>query len=99
MVHKIRAKTVDIAERFVAGATEGQSYSGSLFISGNTIYSYGYHFPIAKLDRRNKIAYFNKNRYSVTTSIHQGHVRRALQTSRFKIIEEGTEQLKKRIGD
>lgn len=51
--------------------------SGTMFTDGVTIYSYGYHFPIAK--RVNGHVLFNHTRYSVTTSRHQCHVRRAMR--------------------
>ncbi len=47
-----------------------------LFTDGITLYSYGYHFPIAKY-KDHKIL-INKDRYSRTTSIHQGHLARIL---------------------
>ena len=51
--------------------------SGTMFTDGETIYSYGYHFPIAK--RVNGYVLFNHTRYSATTSKHQCHVRRAMR--------------------
>lgn len=51
--------------------------SGTMFTDGETIYSYGYHFPIAK--KVNGYVLFNHTRYSVTTSKHQCHVRRAMR--------------------
>lgn len=50
--------------------------SGNMFTDGQTIYSYGYHFPIAK--RVNGHVLYNHTRYSATTSKHQCHVRRAM---------------------
>lgn len=48
----------------------------NFFTDGTTIWSYGSHFPIAH--RTNGNVYFNKDGRSVTTSIHSGHVARAL---------------------
>lgn len=53
--------------------------SSNMFTDGETIYSYGYHFPIAK--KVNGYVLFNHTRYSVTTSKHQCHVRRAMRYS------------------
>lgn len=50
--------------------------SGNMFTDGQTIYSYGYHFPIAK--RVNGHVLYNRTHYSATTSKHQCHVRRAM---------------------
>jgi hypothetical protein len=49
----------------------------NMFYEGDTIYSYGYHFPIAKfitIDENNFVAY-NYSSYSNSTSKHQAHVR------------------------
>jgi hypothetical protein len=59
--------------KFVSGATKGKNSTGSLFIEGDTLYSYGYHFPLAK--RVPGGFWVNPERYSVTTSKHQGRVR------------------------
>jgi hypothetical protein len=66
-----------IINRFVNGATSGRNSNRSLFIDGNTIYSYGHHFPLA---HRNADGTFwvNPDKYSVTTSKQQGLVRRAI---------------------
>ena len=72
----------DIAEEFAEGKTKGKS--DHVFIDGDTIYSYGYHFPIAK-KVGNKEVDFNESKYSSTTSHHQSLVRRALESHGFKI--------------
>ena len=51
--------------------------SNNMFTDGETIWSYGYHFPIAT--RKNGHVLFNHTRYSTTTSKHQSHVRRAMR--------------------
>lgn len=77
-----------------------------LFTDGVTIWSYGYHFPIAT--KQNGKIYFNTDNYSNTTGTHKGHVARCLgyNTSKelIKAIKAGcasseihltdTEQLK-----
>lgn len=82
-----------IINNFVNGATTGKitrnnPYAGGkltpLFIEGDTIYSYGKHFPLA---RRNADGTFwvNPDKYSVTTSKHQSMVRGAIARSNGKI--------------
>ncbi len=72
-----------IINKFVNGATTGNNSNRSLFIEGDTIYSYGKHFPLA---RRNADGTFwvNPDKYSVTTSKHQGMVRGAIARSNGK---------------
>lgn len=84
----------DLAHKFANGATHG---TGShMFIEDNTIYSYGHHFPIAVVpDRDRKIAYFNKEKYSMSTSHHQSYVRSALLGAGFKLELRSTEELQK----
>ena len=61
--------------------SRGQSAEGSnLFTDGITIWSYGYHFPIAK--KVNGRILFNPTYYSSSTSKHQCHVMRAIHDSR-----------------
>ena len=67
-----------IAVSFAKGATAGKS--GNMFIDGQTIYSYGYHFPIATR-LSNGWYLINKDRYSNTTARHIIHVYRALSGS------------------
>lgn len=49
----------------------------NMFTDGVTIYSYGYHFPIAT--RVNGCILYNRTYYSSTTSKHQSLVRRAMR--------------------
>lgn len=54
---------------------------GSLYFSGNTIYSYGSHFPIAKHatnDKGETAVLFTNRTYSNTTAKHLYEVRRAI---------------------
>ena len=75
----------EVAKRFANGATKGKGCN--VFIDGDTIYSYGYHFPIARRVREGGgegyegrvVAYlFNSDSYSSSTSKHQSYVRGAL---------------------
>ena len=66
-----------LAERFRDGATSGQT--SNMFIEGGTLYSYGHHFPLTiRLDRGGYL--HNGDRYSNTTSGHQAHARRAMNS-------------------
>jgi hypothetical protein len=94
-LHKFVGKNEDVAELFAQGGTSGQSYNETMFIEGDKLYSYGHHFPIAKVDRVNKVAWFNNDSYSVTTSIHKGRVKRNLERYGFKLIPSNTEELQK----
>lgn len=73
-----------IITKFVSGATSGNNSNRSLFIEGDTIYSYGRHFPLA---RRNADGTFwvNPEKYSVTTSKHQSLVRGTIAKSGFSV--------------
>lgn len=69
-----------IINAFVTGATKGKNSNGSLFIEGDTIFSYGYHFPLAKRNADGTY-WTNGDRYSKTTSKQQGMVRSAILMS------------------
>jgi hypothetical protein len=55
---------------------------GNVFFNGDTIYSYGEHFPIARHVKsgRKTAVLFTTRRYSVTTSGHCSSVRQAIPT-------------------
>jgi len=54
---------------------EEKRYSGyNVFAEGQAIYSYGYHFPMV-VKNPSGLVVGNGDRYSVTTSNHQSHVR------------------------
>lgn len=77
-----------VAERFRAGETKGTG--SNMFIEGDTIYSYGYHFAIAKhSDERYRglsVVYFNYNDYSKSTQKQKGHILREL-SDYFYLVE------------
>ena len=59
----------EVARSFANGTgTSGTNPAKSLYWSGDTIYSYGYHHVIARIDRDAKTASINRGKYSVTTS-------------------------------
>jgi hypothetical protein len=71
-----------IITKFVNGATTGKNSNRSLFIEGDTIYSYGYHFPLARRLGGGDF-WVNPDKYSVTTSKQQSLVRYAI--SKFSV--------------
>lgn len=74
-----------LAQAFASGATSGKGF-GNVFIEGNTIYSYGHHWPIATRHASEKIAYINAGHYSPTTSKHTGAIAGALAISGYTTI-------------
>jgi hypothetical protein len=83
-------KNKDVAEAFAEGKNAKTKH---LYIEGNVIYSYGYHFPIAM--RLEDCVLFNSNGYSRTTAKHKFEVKNALSEEQF--IFMNTEKLKKCI--
>jgi hypothetical protein len=55
----------------------GKNGNGSLYFTGDTIYSYGSHFPIAKM-MDNGMVLFTTDTHGVTTSQHCSRVRQAI---------------------
>lgn len=64
----------------------------NMFYDGRTLYSYGSHFPIARItdvqlsDGRGVILFTSKG-YSVSTAKHKSITRRAIDYSRFAVFE------------
>ena len=59
-----------------AAQNQSEGRAGNVFFRDSTIYSYGHHFPIARvyaLDTGDRVALFNPNRYSNSTSKQQGY--------------------------
>jgi len=85
-------KNEDVAKIFANGWYKNpQTYTKNMFIRGNAIYSYGEHFPIA-YKFNDGTALFNTDKYSSSTSRHQGYVKRALEKAGYKLIYvKGTE--------
>lgn len=73
-----KMKNKEVAEMFAQGKRKCETKH--LFIEGNTIYSYGKHFPIAiRLWDGYAFKYiWNSDKYSVTTSRHQSLVLNAI---------------------
>lgn len=61
----------------------GRAGDRRIFFEGETIYSYGRHFPMAQFTEKKlngkRIVLVNRDRYSVSTSQHQAHVDDALR--------------------
>lgn len=57
----------------------------------STLYSYGYHFAIATIDKNN-VCLFTKNTYSNSTAKHINHAKRALNTDRIIYVYNNTDQ-------
>ena len=55
-------------------AEAGRNASESIFFEGNTIYSYGYHFPLAYRPDADTIEITWEQKWSATTSQHQNFV-------------------------
>lgn len=74
----------ELARRFAAGDRKGKG--SHLFIEGDTIYSYGFHFPIARRDRVYTYV-VNTNGYSSTTARHKSLVLGAIG-DKFLLLPE-----------
>lgn len=74
---------------------QGMKKSGkgsNMFFEGDTIYSYGHHFPIATMyqfsrDYSGGTILFNSNGYSITTAKHKSQVRNAIDRTKWEVIE------------
>ena len=93
----MRMRNEQVIEAFVEN--NNISMKGSnVFIEGHILYSYGQHFPLAVRindEQGNKYFILNNQKYSITTSRHQFHLRKALIGQ--KVIERDTLFLKRII--
>lgn len=68
---------------------EARNAGGTFYFTGDTIYSYGRHFPIARFVTSKKQSYlscpifFTTRTYSVSTSRHMSYVRNALSQEQW----------------
>jgi hypothetical protein len=81
----------DVYDAYVRGyADSGRNYSReSVYFEGDTIYSYGSHFPMAIRYHSPEIGEWylvNGDKYSVTTGAHQSKLRQALQYKNTFVI-------------
>ena len=79
----VNMKNRTLAESFAKGRTKGKG--SHMFIDGNVIYSYGYHFPIARL-LDDKIAIITTRKYSSSTSRHTTTVHHALSMNGWNVV-------------
>ena len=69
----------DVIENFVEGIRGGRTKT--LFVEGNVLYSYGYHFPLAikgYSKAHGRMLVVNNDKYSRTTSCHQSLLESAI---------------------
>jgi len=71
-----------LAKKFAEGATKGTG--SNMFIEGDTIYSYGYHFKIAV--RYSTVVLLNSKDYSHSTQRQKSHVEYELISHNIKYI-------------
>jgi len=76
----------EILENYANGIIKGKNATGSLFIEYDTIYSYGYHYPLARRVANNKYL-VNNRKVSMTTSKHTGMLKRILATKKAEYEE------------
>lgn len=70
----------DVAHAW-ANQTKSHMSKGNVFFEGDVIYSYGYHFPMARLYKRAADAtcvFVSTRTYSPSTSTHQSRMRQAI---------------------
>jgi hypothetical protein len=84
----------EIARAFAAGAIEGRNGNGTIYIHGDTIYSYGSHWPMAR--RNGRTVFVNRDKYSRTTSKQTGYVAGACACAGLTIVDVTLNQLKGR---
>lgn len=73
-----------------ANQTQDKDKGSSMFFEKEKIYSYGYHFEIARIVKKNigygGIIFYNSASYSNTTAKHQSFVRRAIDYDNNKVF-------------
>lgn len=73
------------AEAWLKGQESPRS-KGSVYSEGDTIYSYGKHFPMAVKEGANRV-WVNPDTYSRTTSKHQSALRGTLAMNGYRESE------------
>lgn len=76
----------EIARAFANGATTGRNGNQTIFIDGDTIYSYGRHWPVAKRD--GDTVRVNSDKYSRTTSKHTGLIAGTCAVAGLTIVRQ-----------
>lgn len=72
----------------------GTYAASNVSANGDVAYSYGRHYPLAVLDRKNKTALVNKDKFSVSTSRHQSSMNLALARAGYVLEGVDTETIK-----
>ena len=92
-----RIKTVftnrELARIWMSQTQEhGKNSSSSMYFRGSTIYSYGAHYPIAKIYEDQKVVLVNNHNYSPTTCGHRSDVVNAIpRTYTTKYVSDPTD--------
>lgn len=82
----------EIAQEFANGSEKANG--SRMFIEGDTVYSYGHHFSIAKR-YRDGFYLFNTNEYSSSTATHKHYVLGAISGGmRTVILIQGADETK-----
>lgn len=84
----------ELARAFAKGATEGRNTNGTIYIRGNSIYSYGEHWPMA-VRNGPKVVYVNSSKYSPTTSKQTGYVAGACAIEGLELVRMPLEDIRK----
>lgn len=79
-------KHAEVAHHW-ANQTGLKTSAGSVFYNGDTIYSYGKHFPIARIMPDRNVVLFTTAMHSGSTSAHKGIARDAIDKSRYAICD------------
>ena len=72
-----------------ANQTQSLGRSNSMFFEHQIIYSYGYHYEIAKIvytDKGQNVVFINSNHYSSSTAKHKNHVLKAIQENKHSFL-------------
>jgi hypothetical protein len=85
---------IDLFHAFMYGDESFKGRSSNVFAKGNEIYSYGYHFMLAKKEVHDNQTYIllNSNTYSNTTSKQQSLLSRAVPNNYIRIYVEDPKQ-------
>lgn len=68
-----------------ANQSKASAKGSNFFFENDVIYSYGRHFPIAKIFA--SLIFYNSGGYSISTAKHQSIVRSSIDYSKFRVIE------------
>ena len=72
-----------------ANQTQSIGKGSNMFFIDASIYSYGYHYEIAKIvytDKGQNVVFINSNHYSSSTAKHKNHVLKAIQENKYSFL-------------